>query len=210
VQASKNSHQILDLAFVPLPADLPEDEMRGIAADTLLQELADREAISRCLATYCRAVDRMDRDLLLSVYHPDAIDDHGLWVGSPEEFADKVFEFQSRHNTATQHYITNHLCELDGDVAHCETYYMLAATNREGEPLNISGGRYVDRFEKRDGRWAIAARLVLPEWRGQPGPSILKPEILAILNSGGTSSRDCADPSYMRPLRVRGQEQDES
>ena len=33
---------------------------------------------------YCRAVDRADRDLLVSVYHPDAIDDHGLFVGGPD------------------------------------------------------------------------------------------------------------------------------
>lgn len=173
--------------------------------ERMVRELADREAIRSCLATYCRAVDRMDRDLLLSVYHVDAIDDHGLWLGNREELADRVFAFQSRHNTATQHYITNHLCELDGDVAHCETYYMLAATNPEGSPLSVSGGRYVDRFERREGRWAIAARMVLPEWRGQPGPSNLTPEILAILNAAGEPTRDRSDPSYMRPLRVRGE-----
>jgi hypothetical protein len=36
----------------------------------------------------CRGVDRMDRELLLSAYHSDAVDDHGMFVGGPEAFAD--------------------------------------------------------------------------------------------------------------------------
>jgi hypothetical protein len=30
---------------------------------------------------YSRGIDRLDRDMLLSAYHPDAIDDHGMFVG---------------------------------------------------------------------------------------------------------------------------------
>ena len=40
--------------------------------------LLDRQAILDCLHTYCRAMDRLDRELLMTVYHEDAIDDHGL------------------------------------------------------------------------------------------------------------------------------------
>ena len=39
-----------------------------------LRELCDRQEILDCIHRYCRAVDRADRDLLVSVYHPDAID----------------------------------------------------------------------------------------------------------------------------------------
>ena len=63
-----------------------------------------------------------------------------------------------------QHCLFNHFCDLDGDVAHTETYYMFVGMNREGEPLVMSGGRYIDRFEKRDGRWAVAARLCVRDW----------------------------------------------
>jgi hypothetical protein len=38
--------------------------------------------------TYSRGIDRLDRELLMSVYHEDAIDDHGVFVGNREEFAD--------------------------------------------------------------------------------------------------------------------------
>ena len=43
---------------------------------------------SDCLTRYSRRIDRMDRELLLSAYHEDAIDDHGTFVGNREELAD--------------------------------------------------------------------------------------------------------------------------
>jgi ketosteroid isomerase-like protein len=169
--------------------------------EAVVQMLADRQAISDCLATYCRAVDRLDRELLLSVYHEDAIEDHGVFVGDREGFADWVIGFHSRAQHATQHVITNHVCELDGDVAHTETYWMFAAMNVEGAPLTLSGGRYIDRFERREGRWAIALRKVASDWWGQPGEALLSPEGRIALNGGVHASRDRTDTSYQRPLR---------
>ncbi len=162
--------------------------------------MADRMAIHDCLTRYYRAVDRLDRELLLSVYHENAIDDHGVFVGGPEAFADWVIAYHSRAQNATHHVITNHSCDLDGDVAHTETYYTFAAMNVAGAPLTLAGGRYIDRFEKRDGRWAIAARKVVGDWAGAPGEPILSSEGRAALNSGATPSRDRHDPSYDRPL----------
>jgi ketosteroid isomerase-like protein len=168
--------------------------------DAMVRMLSDRQAIRDCLATYCRAVDRLDRELLLSVYHDDAIDDHGVFVGDREAFADWVIDFHARAQHSTQHIITNHSCELDGDVAHTETYWMFAAMNKQGAPLTLSGGRYIDRFERRDGRWAIALRKVVGDWNGAPGKAWMSREGRAALNSGGRPSRDHGDPSYERPL----------
>jgi ketosteroid isomerase-like protein len=162
--------------------------------------LADRQAIRDCLATYCRAVDRLDRELLLSVYHEDAVEDHGVFVGNREGFADWVIDFHSRAQHATQHVITNHVCDLDGDVAHTETYYMFAAMNVEGASLTLSGGRYIDRFERRQGRWAIALRKVVSDWWGEPGQASLTPEGRRALNAGVRCARDRTDSSYERPL----------
>jgi ketosteroid isomerase-like protein len=170
--------------------------------EKMVRELYDKQAIREQIYAYCRGVDRMDRELLLSVYHPDAIDDHGMFVGSPEAFADWALALHSKLQYAHQHIVTNHSCELDGDVAHTETYWMFAAMNREGTPLNLGGGRYIDRFEKRDGQWKIAARKCVPEWGGVPGPSWLSPEAAAALASGGKIARDMSDCSYERPLTV--------
>ena len=167
-----------------------------------LRELVGRQAIHDVIIRYCRGVDRMDRELLLSAYHPDAIDDHGLFVGGPEAFASYFLAFHRSQQSATQHIITNHFCELDGDTAHCETYWLFAAMNREGPALSLGGARNVARMERRGGRWAIAQRKCLYDWQGVPGDYDLTPEQLKAMLGAGPTARDRSDPSYERPLRV--------
>ena len=71
--------------------------------ETTVRQLADRQAIHDVVVRYCRAVDRMDRELLLTCYHPDAIDHHGIFVGSPEAFADWAFALHASLQSAHQH-----------------------------------------------------------------------------------------------------------
>lgn len=178
-------------------------------------ELRDRQAILDCLMRYARGVDRLDRELLLSAYHDDAIDDHGMFVGNREDFADWVAQMHSSTHLSHQHCLFNHSCELDGDVAHTETYYMFVGMNRQGDTLSMSGGRYLDRFERRDGRWAIAARVCVRDWAPLPerpdfdDPStltairaVLPPAVCEFMATGPRVSRDPSDPSYDRPLTI--------
>jgi ketosteroid isomerase-like protein len=167
-----------------------------------LRELWDRQEILDCIHRYCRAVDRFDRELLLSVYHPDAIDDHGWFVGGPKEFADWAFAYHAQYQHCTHHIVTNHTCELNGDVAHTETYWMFSGINKEGPPT-LHFGRYVDRFERRNGKWAIAARACLIEWDGALGELPTPAEALAAFAAVGPATRDRNDMSYRRPLTVR-------
>ncbi|MGE0386172.1 MAG: nuclear transport factor 2 family protein [Gammaproteobacteria bacterium] len=175
-------------------------ELEQLAAQ--VRELADRQAIRDVVVRYSRGVDRLDRQMLLSAYHPDAIDDHGMFVGSPEEFADYFFDYHGRFQHTTQHIVTNQYCELDGDVAHTETYWLFAAMNTQGAPLSLAGGRYVDRMERRAGRWAIAQRKCIIDWHGQPGDSGLDHAAMQALQSAGLVRRDRGDPSYERPLAI--------
>ena len=46
-------------------------------ADKDVQELIDRQRIYECLLRYTRGMDRLDRELVLSAYHDDAVEDHG-------------------------------------------------------------------------------------------------------------------------------------
>jgi len=166
--------------------------------DELVHELADRAAILDCMHRYTRGIDRLDRALVRSAYHDDAVDDHLGYSGPVEGFLDWAFEYhsgQARH----QHYITNHSVDLDGDTAHAETYFMVVMTERQPDaPLTVFGGRYVDRLERRDGRWAIVVRRCLPEWATNPA-SLFPPDGNSI---GGTVARDRTDASYQRPLAV--------
>jgi hypothetical protein len=179
-----------------------------------VEELQDRPAVHDCLTTYSRAIDRLDRELLLSVYHPDAIDDHGVFVGTPEEFADWAIAMHTATHLSHQHCVLNYTCELDGDVAHTETYYMFVAMNRAGSPFATSGGRCIDRLEKRDGRWAIAARVCVHDWApleeiperlDQAAMTVVKgldDRTVQLVRSGAQPSRDRDDVSYRRPLHV--------
>jgi hypothetical protein len=177
-------------------------------------ELADRQAIHDVLMTYSRGIDRLDRELLLSVYHEDAIDDHGVFVGTPEEFADWAIAMHTATHLSHQHCIFNYTCDLDGHVAHTETYYMFVGMNRAGEPMAMTGGRYIDRLEKRDGRWAIAARVCVRDW----APLEKIPEVMdqaamtavkdldertkQLMRTGAQPRRDREDVSYRRPLTI--------
>jgi hypothetical protein len=177
-------------------------------------ELQDRQAIHDCLMTYSRGIDRLDRDLLLSVYHEDAIDDHGVFAGSPEEFADWAIAMHTATHMSHQHCVLNYTCELDGDVAHTETYYMFVGINRRGPALAMSGGRYIDRLEKRDGRWAIAARVCVRDWApltevpealDQSALTVVKgldERVQQLMRTGAQPARDRSDASCERPLTI--------
>jgi len=170
-----------------------------VTTDVTIETIVDRAQILDCLHRYTRGMDRLDRELARSAYHDDAIDDHGGFVATVEDFLDWAFDYhakQIRH----QHYVSNHSVELDGDTAHTETYYTFVGTDRDvTKPVEIVGGRYVDRFERRDGRWAIAARVCVEEWRVLV-PSALSNRLAAIVGRGVTRDRD--DVSYRRPLTV--------
>jgi hypothetical protein len=65
--------------------------------------------------------------------------------------------------------------------------------------MTISGGRYVDRLERRDGRWAIVDRVCLVEFMNE-SQSLLTEEALAMVAGTRMPRHDRKDPSYDRPL----------
>ena len=133
-----------------------------------IEALAAELEIRRVLARYCRAVDRGDVELLKSVYHPDATDDHGTFQGSGWDFAEALVPAMDESSLSSQHHLTNVLIELDGDRAAVESYVLALHPVRDRasarEVHALAGGRYLDRFEKRNGEWKIADRRVVIDW----------------------------------------------
>jgi hypothetical protein len=167
-----------------------------------LQEISDRQDILDLIHRYARGIDRRDRAMVRSVYHDDGVDDHAVFCGPVEEFLDWAFavpHLQTWH----QHYLTNHTVELDGDRAHTETYYLFVATDADPtKPLQVVGGRYLDRLERREGRWGIVLRVCLMEWMSE-SPSLVHGPLLDFLRPLQTVSHDRSDQSYDRPLVVK-------
>ena len=167
-----------------------------------LQQLVDRQQIYDCIVRYCSGVDRFDREMVRGVYHDDAMDDHGSFVGTADEFVDWAFAYHAKYQNSHKHYVMNHRCELDGDTAHTETYWLFSGNNQLGPGLTLSGGRYLDRFEKRNGKWAIAARKCVIEWNGALGEYALPQENLDAYAATGVPLRNKDDASYQRPLTI--------
>lgn len=122
--------------------------------------------ITEVIYRYCRAMDRMDRALALSCWHDGATDDHApLFAGSAPDFIDFVFDLHE-DMIVTRHDVANILISLDGDRAGSESYWqVLHQIAFQDQILDIQvRGRYVDRFEKRDGRWAITHRQSIRDW----------------------------------------------
>ncbi|MEJ0045195.1 MAG: nuclear transport factor 2 family protein [Rhodospirillales bacterium] len=88
---------------------------------------------------YTRGVDRADRELMLSAYHEDAKDEHGVANLGAAAFVDWAINWHGEFQTRHQHIVTNHTVELDGDIAHSETYYTFWGINREGPPTLAFG-----------------------------------------------------------------------
>lgn len=165
--------------------------------EVALQRLLDKEAIREVALKYTRGIDRHDDDIMRQAYHPDARDDHGEYIGEPEGFIQYAKGTHSDNWRVHQHFITNHSIELDGDTAHGETYFFATLARHQGG-TDIAAGRYIDRYEKRNGQWAVADRICMVEWTGLLPVSDAKvdPEMFV----RGTWDR--TDPSYRRPLTV--------
>lgn len=163
-----------------------------------LLELVDRQQILDCLYRYARGLDRKDLDLLRSAYHPDATDHHGSLGDYTPDTLIEDWLLRDADRTFSQHLLLHTSIDLDGDDAHCETQYQLIVglkpeAARGRPPLSVSGGRYLDRFERRSGEWRIARRVLVSEYATALDP-IAKPHHLS------WARRDTTDPSYARPL----------
>jgi hypothetical protein len=155
----------------------------------------DKQEISEVVLRYCRGVDRLDLALIRSCYHDGAIDHHTGFDGDADGYVTWLGRVLPRF-AGTMHMVGNQLIEVDGDTARSETYGM---AHHWGEPASdpalnfVSGFRYVDRMERRDGEWRIAERWAVREWtRSIPAETVRPKE-----GEGPTPKRDRSDPVYL-------------
>ncbi len=180
--------------------------------------LADRDAIENVLGLYCRAIDRLDLELLKSVYHPDGVDDHGGIHANAHEFASRVIDLLGETCVSTIHTVTHSVIDVRGDEASAESYYLAvhviaagegpiarffgerylaeqrAAGNLDRRHEYVCSGRYLDALAKRDGVWRIARRKMTNEWGACRPESMVAEGIPAAFTV--TGSRDRSDPVY--------------
>lgn len=169
--------------------------------EAAINELLDRQHIWDCLLRYARGVDRLDRELMLSAFHDNALIDQGVFKGTREDLAAWVLTYHEQNQLLTQHLMTNHSCEIDGDVAHAETYIAYYGTNPSGKDA-FAIGRYIDRLERRANGWAIANRVCTTEGAADVDKNSLMNNFKVPAGSLAAAQRDRTDPSYLRPLNI--------
>ena len=171
-----------------------------------IEDLAAKQAITEVLHQYCRALDRMDRDLALACWHPGGTDDHApLYSGSAEGFIDWLWPVHAAM-VLTRHVVTNTIIHVDGDRAGSECYVTVTLRlERDGTLIDIlGGGRYIDTLERIDGAWAIQHRQYISEWNrvepvAQTQGAFSDRPLIAPRNPEAprtTPSRDRSDYSY--------------
>lgn len=161
--------------------------------DPAVQELLDKQALYELVVRYCRAVDRVDEELLRTVYWEEAIDEHGPLVGTVDDFVEEHRNGGSwsgdKLRGRVQHAVTNAVFDVRGDVAYGETYVEVRRVTPDDQRFFVEGfARQVDRFERRNGEWRIAHRRILLDYAGE-GRDVSK-----FLHG----TRDRSDPSYER------------
>ncbi len=162
-----------------------------------LRDLLVKQEIRDAHSRYCRAMDRRDEALAASIWHEDGSADYGeIFKGSGAGFAAWVTETHgnfARHS----HQISNVLVEVgaSGEQAVSEAYVTVAlwtVPDSMGTVTQVtSRGRYLDRWERRDGRWGIAARHYVEDFT--TAQQLSSDEVSP---ASKASRRDPEDPSY--------------
>ncbi len=156
----------------------------------------DHLAIQQVLYRYSRGIDRCDQKTLKSVWWPSARADYGNGEVDALAWSDEVLSALSSM-LRTQHMLSNILIELSGDVAAVETYCRAYhEIDSDDGPLELEvGGRYLDRFERRNGEWRIAHRRYVLDWnRNTPSTAQWDSEFYSTLARRGKRKPD--DPFY--------------
>ncbi len=138
--------------------------------DEQIDEMIGKLEIMDAMARYSRGIDRRDEELLRTVYHEDSVDNHGFglsaggWdIAALVRRDGKGFPDQWKQ---TLHFLGQHLIQVDGDRAESEVYFMAHAIyEHDGKDWDqVSAGRYLDTWERRDGTFRISQRTVVYDW----------------------------------------------
>jgi hypothetical protein len=133
--------------------------------DHNIESVLAKQSIYELACQYSRGLDRLDAELLRSVFFDDAHCEYGFYNGPPAAFVDFAMQALATH-AANHHMVGNALIEVEGDEAFGEIYFQAyhKVSGDSGFEDLIIAGRYIDRYEKRDGVWKIAYRSERNDW----------------------------------------------
>jgi hypothetical protein len=171
--------------------------MAMATTDSALQEMIDEFELRKLVHAYCRAVDRGEFEQLRGLYHHDATDAHGGFSnGGADDFLAQL-ERTRPYIRSMQHNVTTVNFVIDGCRAEGEVYTIATHTlaGRDNDLDVIVGGRYLDKYEKRDGSWKFVDRTIVTDWAHVNDPSSVDLSH-PITRDSPRGTPDGDDPSY--------------
>jgi hypothetical protein len=155
-----------------------------------LETLLAKDAIHEALVNYCRGMDRIDDPLSRASWHEGGGAFYeGMGDVPGHAFCDSVLDF---HPTlaAHTHELSNIAIRVRGDRAVSESYVQVTFLYPEKDGRHVvrtTHGRYLDRWSRRDGRWALDHRryLLTFYYTHEVQPKV-----------GAFTTRAADDPSY--------------
>ncbi len=130
--------------------------------EAALEAALARAEIHDLLMAYARGVDRADEALLASIFTDDSTVISGVVNGPGAAFARDITAFVRENLEMCFHSVANEWIDVRGDEAVGE-HYVIAQMVQAGTEV-LTGGRYIDRYVRRNGRWLIQSRTFVADW----------------------------------------------
>ncbi|GMN02354.1 nuclear transport factor 2 family protein [Erythrobacter sp. MTPC3] len=175
--------------------------------------LEDRAQIMDVIAAYAHAVDRRRWNMMDALFHEDAQFQFGPVAGDWRGFVEQAKSILEPC-LATHHQLGQTQFAFESaDRCLTETYMTAMHTVPPGYPVAevfpdkgviysaVIAGRYIDRFEKRGGRWAMTHRRGVYDWREF---RVIEGTDLSELPAGSCGAHDASDPAVPVAARFAG------
>ena len=159
------------------------------------QELSQRAEIVDALLSYTRGIDRLDKESVISAFHPGAmLNNYGPEPMPIEDFIEYALPSLKQRYSATQHRVSNIRIEIKEDRALVESYVLAyhVKSSESSKQLHTFNGRYIDTFALRDAHWKISERFLRNDWSKVDDIT----EEMAGSSVWVKSRRDADDPIY--------------
>jgi hypothetical protein len=145
--------------------EIPQDLVSATQAALAKQDVHD------LIMAQARGTDRYDKALLASLWHEGAmVDVDGFFTGPATEYCDFIVDATSALKRM-YHSVANEWSRVDGDQAVAESYVIAFTTTTPADSSaaaadvdELTGGRYLDRFERRGGVWKFTNRSYVLDW----------------------------------------------